>query len=50
VTPLPSRLPSNARSGRWAAAYGLVRVVVRGGVEPPTFRFSGTGITVQARP
>jgi hypothetical protein len=25
-------------------------VVVRGGVEPPTFRFSGLGITVQDRP
>jgi hypothetical protein len=27
---------------QWPAAYGLVRmvVVVRGGVEPPTFRFS----------
>jgi len=24
-------------------------LVVRGGVEPPTFRFSGTGNTVQAR-
>jgi hypothetical protein len=41
MTPLPSRLRSNARYRKWAAAYGLVRVVVRGGVEPPTFRFSG---------
>jgi hypothetical protein len=24
--------------------------VVRGGLEPPTFSFSGTGMTVQARP
>ena len=34
-------LPSNARSAERAAGYGLVRVVVRGGVEPPTFSFSG---------
>jgi hypothetical protein len=31
-------------------AFLLVRVVVRGGVEPPTFRFSGLGIHVQGWP
>jgi hypothetical protein len=31
-------------------AFPLVRVVVRGGVEPPTFRFSGLRIPVQAWP
>ena len=29
--------------------FPLVRRVVRGGVEPPTFRFSGAGNTVSAR-
>jgi len=42
---------------RAQSAFTLVRalennpeLVVRGGVEPPTFRFSGCGITVQDRP
>ena len=32
------------------SAFALVRLVVRGGIEPPTFRFSGLRITVQDRP
>ena len=44
-------LPSNARARQVAGAYALVRVVGgQGGVEPPTFRFSGLRITVQGRP
>jgi hypothetical protein len=31
-------------------AFHLVKLVVRGGVEPPTFRFSGLRITVQDWP
>jgi hypothetical protein len=38
---LPSRLPSNALVGKLAEALFLVRVVVRGRIELPTFRFSG---------
>ena len=41
MTALPSRLPSNIPFGKLAEALFLVRVVVRGGIEPPTFRFSG---------
>jgi hypothetical protein len=33
-----------------SAGQRLKKVVVRGGVEPPTFRFSGLRITVQDRP
>jgi hypothetical protein len=32
------------------SAFALMRVVVRGGVEPPTFRFSGLRITIQDWP
>jgi hypothetical protein len=32
------------------SAFALMRVVVRGRIELPTFRFSGAGITVSARP
>src|SRR5689334_1234495 len=52
----PSRLllanPLASRASREIdrSAFALVRVVVRGGVEPPTFRFSGLRITVQDRP
>jgi hypothetical protein len=31
-------------------AFHLVKLVVRGRIELPTFRFSGAGITVSARP
>jgi hypothetical protein len=44
---MPHRASDTART-----AYPLLREprVVRGGVEPPTFRFSGLGISVYARP
>jgi len=35
---LPSRLPSNAPVGEIRRRFGCSEVVVRGGVEPPTFR------------
>jgi hypothetical protein len=39
--PLLSGLLSISHKDTACAAFPLVRVVVRGGVEPPTFRFSG---------
>ncbi len=39
--PLLSGLLSIGHEYTACAAFPLVRVVVRGGVEPPTFRFSG---------
>jgi hypothetical protein len=54
MTTLPSRLPSKAaRSPDRQDQPGRLRcseVVVRGGVEPPTFRFSGLRTTVQDWP
>ena len=41
VDHLPSRLLSNEPSTRSQRNVGWSKVVVRGGVEPPTFRFSG---------
>ncbi len=39
--PLLSGLLSTGHDDTTRAAFPLVGVVVRGGVEPPTFRFSG---------
>ncbi len=48
--PLLSGLLSIGYEDTACAAFPLVRVVVRGGVEPPTFRFSGLRIAVQNSP
>jgi hypothetical protein len=53
---MQSRPESNTDGTRLAPRLIFLKIhvgsdlVVRGGVEPPTFRFSGARMTVQARP
>jgi hypothetical protein len=48
--PLPSGLLSIGHDDTACATFPLVRVAVRGTVEPPTFRFSGQRVRALRRP